>query len=262
LHEAQQAAYTAAMGFYDRDYMRAPGRTPVRPPWWPASITGWLIAINVGVFIFDLILGRLGFRQELLPPADGTVVERIVFTPLEYWGHFSKYLAVDRLQIWRFITFQFLHANLGHLFFNMLALYFFGPMVESYLSSRRFLPFYLLSGIGGVALYLVLLGAGFRGIGNARVPLVGASAGIFGVLIAAAQIAPYARVLVMGVVPMSLKAMAWLFIAVAAVTVLQAGPNAGGEAAHLGGAAVGFVLMRWPGALTLVSGPQRRRGSW
>ena len=130
----------------------------------------------------------------------------------------------------------------------MIALYFFGPLVEAYLTPRMFLPFYLLCGIGGAGMYLLLLLMGWR-IGNAFVPLVGASAGIFGVLIAAARIAPDSIALVFGIVPMRLRTLAYVFICYAIFTVLFRGSNAGGEAAHLGGAAVGYLLLEWPAGL-------------
>jgi membrane associated rhomboid family serine protease len=94
---------------------------------------------------------------------------------------------------------------------------------------------------------------------SAVVPLVGASAGVYAVLIAAAQIAPDATVLVYGIIPVKLRAMAWVLLAVAIYTVFTAGNNAGGEAAHLGGAVLGWLLIRNPQALNLLVPPQRRR---
>jgi len=248
------------MGFYDREYMREPRRAGGSLGFSLAghSITTWLIGINVGVFLLDRLLMAAGFRyglqvgSALLGP----------FGPLELWGHFSMVTAVQKFQIWRFITFQFLHADLNHLIFNMLALYFFGPIVESYLGSRRFVPFYLLCGIGGAALYLILLMLGLR-IGAPWVPLVGASAGIFGILIAAALVAPNTMVLFMMILPMPLRTLAWLFIGIAAYTVIFMGHNAGGEAAHLGGAAIGWLLMQRPQVLDrlrLPGGRGRGRG--
>jgi membrane associated rhomboid family serine protease len=165
--------------------------------------------------------------------------------PLEGLGHFSAFLAVQHWQVWRFITFQFLHANFDHLLFNMISLFFFGPVVEKYLTSRQFLAFYLLCGMGGAGMYFVLLAFGWQ-IASSYVPLVGASAGIFGVLVAATHIAPNAIGLVFGIVPVRLRALVWIFVAYAVFQVLFRGNNAGGEAAHLGGAAVGYLLMRIP----------------
>ena len=152
----------------------------------------------------------------------------------------------DRIQrLWEFttgtITFQFLHANPTHIFFNMLSLYFFGPMMEAYLGPRRYLAYYLICGIAGSVSFMLLTYLGVIAGGY----LVGASAGIFGILIGAARIAPDARVMLMfPPIPMKLKTMAWVFIGIAAFTIITSGQNAGGEAAHLGGAMVGFVLIR------------------
>ena len=83
-------------------------------------------------------------------------------------------------------------------------------------------------------------------IRDTNVPMVGASAGIFGVLVAAAILAPNATVLIYGIFPMKLKVLALVMLAVAIYTVWTGGTNAGGEAAHLGGAAMGYILIRHP----------------
>jgi membrane associated rhomboid family serine protease len=233
------------MGFQDRDYYRSPQRSPAgnlaahMRSW---SLTYWLIAINVAVFLIDMMTDR----------------------ELSVWGHFSIATSIGLHQVWRFLTFQFLHADLNHIFFNMLSLYFFGPMVESYLGPRRYLAFYLLSGVAGAAMYIVLYLLGFL-IRDPWVPMIGASAGIFGVLFAAVQIAPNARVMLMfPPIPMKLRTLAWVMIGIAAYTVIGHGPNAGGEAAHLGGAAVGAALIRFPKPLSLVDriGWKRKRATW
>lgn len=213
------------MGIYDRDYIRTSGDRGGLADFRTWSVTTWLIVANVAVFLIDPLIDY----------------------PMAKWGYFSQDMAVTGLQIWRFITFQFLHANGQHILFNMIALYFFGPIVESYLGARKYLAFYLLSGVGGPLAYMLLNALGFFHDG-AETPLVGASAGIFGVLIGAARVAPDVGVLMMMVVPMRLRTLAWVLVAIAAGTVLYQGRNAGGEAAHLGGAAVGLLLIqndRW-----------------
>src|SRR5687767_15070471 len=223
----------------DRDYANRPlPREAYRGPA-IGSVTMWLIAINVTAFVLDLVLLAIGFYKVI--HVSGNVWLSVGL--LQYWGHFSQYFAIEHLQLWRFVTFQFLHGNLHHLVFNMLALYFFGPLVEFYLRPRQFLAFYLLSGVGGALFYLVLLMLGYR-IGTPTVPLVGASAGIFGMLVAAALIAPHAMVYLFGIIPMRLVTLAYFFIIYAVLQVIFGGVNAGGEAAHLGGAAAGVLLMR------------------
>jgi membrane associated rhomboid family serine protease len=162
-------------------------------------------------------------------------------------------------QLWRFIGFQFLHADLSHLIFNMLGLFFFGPVVERYLGGKRYAAFYLLCGICGAGMYLLLnlLGTQFGAwrpgahvpfllLNDPTTPLIGASAGVFGVVMAAAYLAPHAEVLLYFVLPMRLRTLAYTLVAVAMLTLFLGGGNAGGEAAHLGGAIAGFWLIRRP----------------
>lgn len=210
------------------------------------SVNTWLIVICCAVFFIDPILARtIGIYRIMFPDGQMTYMK-----PLEWFGHFSATLAIYHVQIWRFITFQFLHANLMHLLFNMFALWMFGPLIESYLGRTRYLAFYLLCGIAGAVSYLILWRLHIL-VTDPWIPLIGASAGIFGVLIAGARIAPNIEVLVMGIIPMSLRTMAWALIAIAVYTVFTSGTNAGGEAAHLGGAALGYVLITYPKILDI-----------
>ncbi len=178
--------------------------------------------------------------------------------PLHRWFHFSTDLGFRGLQVWRFIGFQFLHGSVAHLLFNMIALFFFGTIVERYLGGKRYLAFYLLCGICGALMYLVLnLGAMVVSLLAGRTvavpgllfdsmatPLVGASAGVFGVLMAGAFLAPNAVVLLFFVIPMRLATLAYALVGLAIVSVLFGVQNAGGEAGHLGGAIAGFYLIR------------------
>ncbi len=180
--------------------------------------------------------------------------------PLQRWFHFSTTLAFQKLEVWRFIGFQFLHANLTHLLFNMVGLFFFGPMVERFLGSKRYIAFYLLCGIFGAIMYLLLNVSGFvismlfgQGVmipgllfNSTATPLIGASAGVFGVLMAGAFLAPNATVLLFFILPMRLKTLAYALVAVALFTIIVGGSNAGGEAGHLGGAIAGFYFIRRP----------------
>ncbi|MFZ4721765.1 MAG: rhomboid family intramembrane serine protease [Phycisphaerales bacterium] len=189
-------------------------------------------------------------------------------SPLKTWLHFSTSTALFGdsgegaifPQLWRFVGFQFLHANLTHLIFNMMGLWFFGPVVERYLGGKRYAAFYLLCGICGAAMYLLLnfLGSKVMLPGQSvpfllpnapTTPLVGASAGVFGVIMAAAFLAPMAEVLVFMIIPMPLRNLAYTLVAVALLTLFFGGDNAGGEAAHLGGAIAGFWLIRHPHTL-------------
>jgi len=201
--------------------------------------------------------------SDVMDPDTGEIVGVVRLSPmhfLEKYLHFSTAKGFLGFEFWRLIGFQFLHANLAHLFFNMLALFFFGPLVENYLGGKRYVAFYLLAGICGSLLYMLLNLTGFvvtQMAGEAvqvpglifndpRVPLVGASAGVFGVLMAGAYIAPNAIVLLFFFLPMRLKTLAYVLVGIAAYTVIIGGPNAGGEAGHLGGAIAGFYFIRRP----------------
>jgi membrane associated rhomboid family serine protease len=178
------------------------------------------------------------------------------FDILSALGHFSTGRAFMHGEVWRFVTFQFLHANLLHLLMNMMALWFFGSMVEDYLGRRRYLVFYLLSGAAGALLYLMLnLGGYIVNMAGVRLPgllfldpytpLVGASAGVFGVLMACAYIAPKALVqIVLIPVPLKMRTLAYGYVVVAVVQLLANASNAGGEAAHIGGAIAGYWFIR------------------
>ena len=203
------------------------------------SVTTWLIVINVAVFFIDGML-----RRAAIDRSDDLMV--YLAGPLERWGYFSMEMAIGSGQIWRFITFQFLHASPSHLVGNMLGMYFFGPVVEAHFGSRRFLAFYLISGLAGAASYL-LLSAAHVLILDPSTHLVGASAGIFGLLVAAAIIAPDVQIYIYFLFPVTIRTLAFIGMAVAAYSVVAMGPmagNAGGEAAHLGGGVLGFLLMK------------------
>ncbi|MFG0248822.1 MAG: rhomboid family intramembrane serine protease [Phycisphaeraceae bacterium JB051] len=246
------------MGVYDRDYTQADspfgpskrvGNFLIPAPGW-LSMVAILIIINVAVFVVDAILfnfAKLTFNG---------------MAPLEGIGYFSFVTAFEHFQVWRVVSYQFLHANVGHVFWNMLGLFFFGPMVENYLGSKRFLAYYLLCGVAGSLFYVLMMLMHILPEFNGQsgyIPLVGASAGLFGVMVAAARISPNTQVLFMFIIPIKMRVMIWMMVGVAALTLLSRGNNAGGEAAHLGGAILGFFLIRKPGLLNFADiGGSRR----
>jgi membrane associated rhomboid family serine protease len=263
------------MGIYDRDYYR---NDPDRGGFGNVrllSVTTWLIVINVAVLVGDGLLQRHARRPPVYSsdewvdeegreldeegrkvvemmdhvirnaPRDGQSNAALYewgMGPLKRWGYFSLDKAVYGLQAWRFLTFQFLHAGLGHIFGNMLGLLFFGPIVEGHFGRARFLAFYLLCGVAGALSYVILFAAGV--FDDAAVPMVGASAGVFGVLVAAAYIAPDVEItLWFPAIPIKLAHLALIMMGLAAYTVFVGGHNSGGEAAHLGGGLLGLGFM-------------------
>lgn len=176
--------------------------------------------------------------------------------------HFSTKKGFLQIEFWRLIGFQFLHTHdtLMHLLFNMMGLFFFGPLVERELGSKRYLAFYLLCGIAGALLYTILNLGGlsvqaltggaeqvtFLLFSDMATPLIGASAGVFGVLVAGARLAPNATVHLFMLIPVRFGTLAWVLIGIELVMLFTGARNAGGHAAHLGGAAAGFYFIRNP----------------
>lgn len=231
------------MGIYDRDYVKEtyqPGgyrvhfASPSLPP-----VVKWLLIINIAVY---LVCG-------LIPPV-GEVVYTWASVFPESWANIA--------QVWRFVTYQFLHDLGGffHVLFNMIVLYFFGPLMEHRWGSKRFLKFYLFAGAAGGIVYTLLV---ITGILDAR-PMVGASGGIYGLLGAAAILFPRMQVFLFGLIPMTMRTVAILAVVISLLRYLG-GINAGGEAAHLTGIAVGVLYVLYQPWLTTLR-MQKNKGRW
>lgn len=222
------------MAIHDRDYVfrNSPGYNRG-----PAGISAnlALIIANAVVFVIQLATTKPGAN------------------PLQQFGAFRTDAMIQGLEFWRVITFQFLHASPGHIIMNMIGLYVFGQFVESHLGRARYLALYLTSGICGAVLYMLLNavaqvappGLPLLIYNSVTSPLVGASAGVFGVVMAAAYVVPNQVLqLLFPPVPVRVKTLAYVYIGIAFVNLFFGGNNAGGDAAHLGGAIAGFVLIR------------------
>ena len=230
------------MSFYERHYHREGMSGTLGSRLSGASVVVWLLAINAGVFVLDSIL------------AGGTRAGATAWLTLA--GNFNVDQGLFGLQIWRWISYQFLHANFFHILINMIILFFFGPLMERWWGSRRFLAFYLLCGTSAAVIYTILVLAvpglimdqqwlAQMGITPRQVPLVGASGSIFGILVGCAVLYPHQRVmLLIPPIPMSMRTLALILLGIAVLSLLAGTPNAGGEAAHLGGALLGFILVK------------------
>lgn len=216
-------------------------------PW--ATVTRWLLVINVLVFVLDWFVIRKAVPLathdgRIIPSVDanGQLVA-IPFPLLASWGYFSFDMALYGHQLWRFITYQFCHANIEHILVNMMGLMLAGPIVEEKLGRWRFLAFYLLCGIAGPVAHLLFAQLGFMQV-NLFTPLIGASASIYGVLVAAARIAPDEIVmLAFPPIDLKLRTLAIVMIGLSALAVIYNWTNVGGHAAHIGGAVMGWFLI-------------------
>lgn len=226
------------------------------------SVSAWIVLINVVVFMLTAYFLPPRQVPMSVPDASGSQVATSMYeirpSPVTSALLFSYQRAVQHFEVWRFFTFQFVHANLAHIAGNMIALLTLGPVVEGYLGRRRFAAFYLMCGATGPIGFLILIATG--GAYSASSTLVGASAGVFGVLAGAAVVAPREYVeLIFPPTPVRLRTMAVIMLGVAAYTVFfhgqTPGLNAGGEAAHLGGALMGLYLIKRPDALDWAGKP-------
>lgn len=152
-------------------------------------------------------------------------------------------------QLWQLLSYGFLHSGLTHLAMNMLGLYMLGGHIERVLGSQHFLIYYLTC-IVGAALAQLLVVEFFLG---GFYPTVGASGGVFGVLLAFALLFPRERLFLF---PIPIPIPAWLFVTLYASAELYFGVTgtlAGiAHFAHLGGMVIGFVLLQyWRGKLPL-----------
>ena len=137
---------------------------------------------------------------------------------------------------WTIVTYMFLHGSFTHILFNMLGLYFFGPRVEARLGSQRFTVLYFLSGVSGALLSFVLA---------RNAPIIGASAGVYGVMLAFAHYWPHEPIYIYGVLPIPARIMV---ILTTLLTLWSGFSGVGGgiaHFAHLGGFVGAFLYVRW-----------------
>jgi membrane associated rhomboid family serine protease len=152
---------------------------------------------------------------------------------------------------WQIVSYSFLHGSLGHLFFNMFALWMFGVQVENRWGSQRFGTFYFACVLGAAATHLLFVpNAQLLGNTPVAIPTVGASGGVYGILLAFGMMFPNQPIYLWFLFPIRAK---WLVIGFGALELYSAvtGTSAGvANFAHLGGMVFGFLLIQyWRGKL-------------
>jgi len=168
-----------------------------------------------------------------------------VFFPrlVEDWLALVPLAVVPGGQVWRVVSYMFVHFDFGHVFFNMLGLYFFGPQLERVWGSQRFYIYYFVTGVGAgiaaVPFYWLF--------GDPRIPIIGASGAIFGVLVGFALLYPNQPIYLYFLMPVKAK---WLILFYGAMeffaTVSYTGGARSGVAnvAHLAGLVIGYFYLR------------------
>lgn len=150
----------------------------------------------------------------------------------------DAFVFVPRLALfrpWTIVTYMFLHAGISHILFNMVGLFFFGSRVEERLGSKRFVQLYFISGISGA-----LLSVAFA----PNAAIIGASAAVFGVMLAFAMFWPRDQILIWGIIPVQAR---WLVIITTVMAMYSGlGGSRGGVAdfAHLGGYLGAWLFLR------------------
>jgi len=155
--------------------------------------------------------------------------------PNVVWAYLAFVPSQILFRPWTPLTYMFLHAGFFHVFFNMLALFFFGPPLEERWGSREFLKYYVICGLGGAVLSFVFA---------PQSAVVGASAAVFGIMLAFAMNWPDSPIYIWGIFPIKAK---WLVAILAGLSLLSAVQGAGdgiAHFAHLGGFVAGFLYLK------------------
>ncbi len=200
------------MGWQDRDYHREEGGRGGMQIRFPplTTLTGTLIGVNLLLFLVKV--------------SDNTYAAMLDWGALTFgsgtWWH-----------VWRWVTYQYIHGGGGHVFFNMLALYFFLPTLEERWGWRRTLGFYTLGGaVAGVCYFLLVAITGFWGSF-----LIGASGSTLAALGAVAYLYPDVRIFLVIPIRVFTALLGILYV----LTVV--GDRSFSDAAHLGGLAFGYL---------------------
>lgn len=172
-------------------------------------------------------------------------------TNFSEWGRFRLALffpTSDYFQPYQIVTHMFMHSDIGHLFFNMFAVFMFGPPLEEAWGPKRFLYYYLFTGFGAMALHMLVqyieMSSGGVSPFMVNVPVLGASGAVFGILIGFGMLFPNSVVQLL-IPPIPLKAKYFVLIYAGLELFLGLGNFNTGIAhfAHLGGALFGFLLI-------------------
>jgi len=182
-----------------------------------------LLIANVSVFIFQ---NFLDYRFILI----------FGLVPQLVW---------KELYIWQLFTYQFLHGGLFHLLFNMLALWMFGCDLERRWGSKFFTKYYFVSAVGGGILNAVLMP-------SQMVPSIGASGGIYGILLAYGLTYPNRTVYFYFLFPIKMKHFVMIIGAISLYSSFTASQTGIAHLAHMGGMVFGYIYLRWGNPLVWI----------
>ena len=182
-----------------------------------------LIFINIGVFVLLHLLAIVAMLFN-------------VGSDVLQWVELPSDLKMLLSRPWTLVTYMFAHYGLLHILFNMLWLYWLGRIFMEYFSAKQLTGVYLLGGLGGAVLYLLAYNL-LPHLAGSHGWLIGASASVIAVVVAAAVYAPDYKIGLLFIGEVALK---WVAIVTVVIAVIGLeGGNIGGNIAHIGGAVVG-----------------------
>lgn len=192
-----------------------------------------IILINTAVFLVLLLL------KIILTLSQSSNVYYAVLDTLKLPASTNEFIHKP----WTIFTYFFTHEDIFHILFNMLFLYWFGKLVDEYLGAKRVIALYMLGGIAGGVIYMVLYNVlpYFQSqIQDSR--MLGASAAAFSVAVGASTLLPNYTFNLIFLGPIRIKFIALFYIILSLAQSL--GENAGGNLSHLAGAVIGYVFIK------------------
>src|SRR5260221_3201013 len=194
-----------------------------------------LIIINVVVFG---VLAVLSVFSKLF---DFTPFYEAIHEQLAIPALFATFIS----RPWTIVTYAFVHdvSGIFHILFNMLAFYWFAKLIIEYLGNDKLIALYFLGALAGGVVYLIVFNTiPFYSDHNSLIRMVGASAAVYAVLVAAATLLPDYTFFLLFFGPVKIKYLALIYIVGSFLG--SVGENAGGNVAHLGGALMGYVYVK------------------
>jgi membrane associated rhomboid family serine protease len=192
-----------------------------------------IILINVIVFLVLIVL-RVILSISEVPDVYHAITKQLIIPPLIQNFIFKP---------WTLFTYFFTHEEIFHILFNMLFLYWFGKLVDEYLGNRRLINLYILGGLTGGVLYLLMYNLiPYYQFRSSFDGMLGASGAVFAVVVGAATLMPNYTFFLFLLGPVRIKYIAAFYVILSFAQAI--GSNAGGNIAHLGGALIGFLFVK------------------
>ncbi|WP_456461836.1 rhomboid family intramembrane serine protease [Reichenbachiella sp.] len=201
----------------------------------PNNALPQIIIINVIVFLVLAVLNVFGKIFGF------SVISDFVYDQFSIPPLFADFI----LRPWTLITYAFAHSlhSIFHILFNMLVLYWFGKLIVEYLGNQKLINLYVLGALAGGLLYLFVYNfVPFYAENSNFHGMVGASAAVYAITVAAATLVPNYTFFLLFFGPVKIKYIAGFYIIISFLG--SVGGNAGGNVAHLGGALMGFVYIK------------------